>query len=139
MLRCRVVPHQLKRDRRRIPCQLKSCAVFLFLEHYNHTMTSFSSIEERSTREEPGCFDARWWEKQNWRGTVEKGGTTRESHRRRRRLQREEELGCFYASLVVANLEFHVDLVLREKSLRCFIFAICVNNVSYERYVIFIT
>ena len=52
---------------------------------------------------------------------------------------RKEKLGCFYASLAVVNLEFHVDLVLREKSLRCFIFAICVNNVSYERYVIFIT
>ena len=52
---------------------------------------------------------------------------------------REEELGCFYTLLVVTNLGFHVDLILREKSLHCLIFAICVNNVSYERYVIFIT
>jgi len=37
--------------------------------------------------------------------------------------QKEEELECFDASLAVANLGFHVDLVWREKSLRCFIFS----------------
>ena len=53
------------------------------------------------------------------------------------------ERGGTWVLLAVANLEFHVDLVLGEKSLRCFIFAICVNNVlrmlCYFHNVTFVT
>jgi len=47
--------------------------------------------------------------------------------------------GCFDASLVVANLGFHVDLVWKEKSLHVLYLATHVNNVSYKYYVIFVT
>ena len=43
------------------------------------------------------------------------------------------------ASLAISILRFHVDLVWREKPLRCFILATRVNNVSYECYVIFVS
>ena len=52
---------------------------------------------------------------------LQREGTARDSLRRRR-LQREEELRCFAASLVVTNLGFYVDLC-GEKSFRCFIFS----------------
>ena len=69
------------------------------------------------------------------RNCRERRNHTRESSSLSPSTAERRELG---ASLVVANLGFHVDLVLREKSLRCFIFTIWVNNVL-RTYVIFIT
>ena len=70
-----------------------------------------------------------------------RGGTARERHRRRRhrrRLQKEEKPGCFNASLVVAILGFMSIWSEERNRFAVLYLANRVNNVSYERYVIFV-
>ena len=127
MPRYRALPRQFKRDQKEIDDE------FLVNSRVVRLFDFFGALRRRAPRQLK-----RDQRERNWGASIlvdekdtieEKPHREEEPHkshcccRHHRLLQREDALGCFDASLAVANLGFHVDLVCREKSLRCFIFS----------------
>ena len=85
-------------------------------------MASSSSNEERSKRGTGALQCSPMREIQLKMNCREKKNRMRKSLSLLSSTEREDALGCFDASLAVANLGFHVNLDWGEKSLPCFIF-----------------
>ena len=110
----------------------ESCSSSIF---WSVMTVCFSSIEERSQRETGVLQCSPMREIQLKRNREKRRNRTREQPSP---ATAEEELTCFDAS-PSSLIQGFMSIWSGEKSLCCFIFAIRVNNVSYECYIIFVT